>query len=1643
MKNLFTQRQLSTRREGVVTKLYGRLLLLAAMMMMAVSANSAIPYKIYDYDFEHLSDASKIVMSNTAYSAADGGNWSNVKVCSTVNGADGSKLAFWCGTGNEPWKENNWWWNFYGNPGLYNQDWGSPSLAILGLRAGDIVTITCTSNDALKYVKFDGNVHAVYQYSHDDFHDAWWGNTSIESGRPIHITSDGDLILRNTGTNCIKKIYIQSIKNATYEITKDTYNINGVNRPRTTFTFTGDGLMDYNDIAVPYLRVSFGDSKNYVVVDGGNSYIFRYDENEGLVTNSSHLPTEGSFYTFTPTGSGRVTLSGSYNGKVYLFKYKDGWQYDNGNLHWVNPWGWTGGDITFDVEAGYTYFLCEDKNETTNNSFRLHSFSFTNYFYLDPLAVIKESSAPNGYLTTIHGLNNVTINNSGRSYVKRHSENIDVDNLALSLNNGQLSVSGIAFVDEDANKGGTIIYHLDTSEGVADLVITIPYAADWGTDNDEYGSRSWGHMWNFADPRQSDSGRNTTGLLELGKASDSNSKLSEEIAKREWNYAQRVTGESGGFHDPMYTNVFDMEGDNADMIWETEGLWFDTESNLSCLWNENAVPTLKGDAAHYTDYSTNSDPDRYIGLLPPSEGGVSSFTIPGLKDGDRVEIFLGSGEASGTDVPYFEITGAKDALGKAITGEYGCGGSMWRPSGSNYNYRSCYQFIKNGDGNMKFALKRGSMAKLYSIRIYRGDKSYRNHVERRSNSDGYQLLNTYKDGAAGADGKTSTWTLHFRGKGEMLFNPEVLASEGTLDMSTSGLFRTNDHLYVTLKTKIGQYGTFRLRIKGSDYTGDYTTDYADQSISVGYLEKMQYPYTWDFTDLKKYVDDDYTTGISQELSQISQDNKVNIWTTDANGYGLTVQNNGVAGNVRDDQVFTSGAQLYAGADMFEETSGIGVEAGHGRAINSKMVLTSTGLIVSSNRNSEFVLRVPEVDGGAAVYVRAKKLAENGNRPYLEKCLVGSGAQQDFSKTIAVGNDATSDEYVFVVKNTSTDAQDIRVKLNNYEIKRIAVSTDPKKVNVKGYASESRNHAIDASLLPYFTGEDMMTYTVAADSETGEAVDYKNLTINMLNAGSSNAVADKSHVIPANTGCVIRRVVDETGGAVDDKTFDVLTSGDGFHLFVPDMHDTENLVNPSFNNQFLVAAVEGMEQGVPYSNTGGFVKFDHSYDTTGAAIWYAYTWKDGENGSWVGETNGMYVGLKDYVIFVRLNPNPQAINGTVYPNPDFHNAWNKTNTLTVQKDKQFTMTGYDSNNKLENYGQYIDQVVGSWGDLPTPAVDMTNYVLTYKYKKVNPDGTLSGTISGEEKFYRVHSNWNIKLRANSAYLQLPTASVSPSGDATNAPNRAPSFRFKFDNNDYMRGDVNADQTVDVADFVATANYILGNEPESFVFKAGDLNKDADIDVSDFISVANIILGRPAQSHAMSRGANADMADDALYVEPFEAVPGTQQVISVRMSNSMPVAGYEFNLRLPEGITVARNADGLMAELSTERTNERRTNFFGTALQADGTLKVLCGTSNADDSGLYTFYGDEGEVARITVNIPENYKQGMCTAAVTDARYTDQEGQLYFFGTTTGISVIAAEAVSESDTYYTLSGQKLDGRPSQRGFYIVNGKKVLVK
>ena len=120
-----------------------------------------------------------------------------------------------------------------------------------------------------------------------------------------------------------------------------------------------------------------------------------------------------------------------------------------------------------------------------------------------------------------------------------------------------------------------------------------------------------------------------------------------------------------------------------------------------------------------------------------------------------------------------------------------------------------------------------------------------------------------------------------------------------------------------------------------------------------------------------------------------------------------------------------------------------------------------------------------------------------------------------------------------------------------------------------------------------------------------------------------------------------------------------------------------------------------------------------------------------------------------------------------------------------------------------------------------------------------------------------------------------------------------------------------------------------------------------------------------------------AGNSIYIDDATALAGDIVTLSVQMTNTEAdkYCGFQFDVVLPEGMSFVN--DGFYeAALSTQRTTANRTNFFDSALQSDGSLRILCNTS-ASNSGaghLYCFSGTSGEVCTIKVKIDKNIEIG---------------------------------------------------------------------
>ena len=765
------------------------------------------------------------------------------------------------------------------------------------------------------------------------------------------------------------------------------------------------------------------------------------------------------------------------------------------------------------------------------------------------------------------------------------------------IEDGKLKIKDIQFA-EGKNPAGVVLIKIGDKSDRYDPVyaFTVAYSADAQYDDDNAdGSR--GHTWDFStnslNGLEWTSPYNANGAVatDFGTyfndyfASGENSGVnSQSLLAREMNYTvnnvqrsdwmlnYRIQRADGTKFDPRFLSKYDMEGDNADMLYDTEGIIIEASSNQSCIFNE-----FKGDI-----HASANDPDRYVGILP---GGT--FRIPWLEANDRVIIWMGSGVGTGNEQMVFNIENAYDAKHTLITStdEYVAGGSQWNGNNGDNNYRGCYHFFAKDKGDMVFTMIAGSMCKIYKIQIYRGDRIKTNDLVPVDDSPLYLL--TEKGSEKSVDG---TYSIHYLGKGQSIGEPEMAGMTGNLTAQDATLAALSDNISVKFTSSLkDKFGVFNMRLNDMERNNKYVADFADRNFPVDYYEGMQHPYTWDFTDVNRFN----TTYLASENSKYSADD-LNIWDAETN---FTWK--------RDDELlFVPGGQIYADAQMIAEAAGIQftpINMGNGTIkatndglrieggdlnendVNALSIENITGgsyAIGSSeqkaiwenpNGSSErtgWKLTIPNLPNLTAVYIRVQTI--EGKDPKLTfNFSRGSGTVNDwnfFKKTID-NNDGTKDIIVGLSPSLGGDDMPYDIFLNNVIVKKIATSKDLKYIGKTGYATESRHRPIDHRLTEFFTNEPIKAYQAYFEGE-GESTDYSKLVLQEVNVmpaapnGGNYAEGKTGNEYPDETsdnqygyGTILYHSTGtELSDGNTDKTVDVLDGG--FHLFVPDMHDLD-------------------------------------------------------------------------------------------------------------------------------------------------------------------------------------------------------------------------------------------------------------------------------------------------------------------------------------------------------------------------------------------------------------------------------------------------------------------------------------------------------
>lgn len=141
-------------------------------------------------------------------------------------------------------------------------------------------------------------------------------------------------------------------------------------------------------------------------------------------------------------------------------------------------------------------------------------------------------------------------------------------------------------------------------------------------------------------------------------------------------------------------------------------------------------------------------------------------------------------------------------------------------------------------------------------------------------------------------------------------------------------------------------------------------------------------------------------------------------------------------------------------------------------------------------------------------------------------------------------------------------------------------------------------------------------------------------------------------------------------------------------------------------------------------------------------------------------------------------------------------------------------------------------------------------------------------------------------------------------------------------------------------------------------------------------------------ATNDGSNLDAScqievpSDVLYMNDVVGVPSGTMLVPIYLDNTSAITGLQFEIQLPEGVTVAEGTNGKLQVATSDRATDQT--VIGSKL-SNGNYQfvVFSGTSSA-------LTGSEGAIAYVTLNVAESMAVGDYTIAVKEVELTKTDG-----------------------------------------------------
>ena len=122
------------------------------------------------------------------------------------------------------------------------------------------------------------------------------------------------------------------------------------------------------------------------------------------------------------------------------------------------------------------------------------------------------------------------------------------------------------------------------------------------------------------------------------------------------------------------------------------------------------------------------------------------------------------------------------------------------------------------------------------------------------------------------------------------------------------------------------------------------------------------------------------------------------------------------------------------------------------------------------------------------------------------------------------------------------------------------------------------------------------------------------------------------------------------------------------------------------------------------------------------------------------------------------------------------------------------------------------------------------------------------------------------------------------------------------------------------------------------------------------------------------------DNVLALSNCETYAGKQIVLPIEMNNTANITAFQFDLYLPDGVTIAKDEDNeYIIDLSDRATKSHSISF---SQQADGAMRLICTSMSST-----AFKGNSGSIVNITLDVAPEMSKGDYIIKVRDIELSD--------------------------------------------------------